>query len=314
MKSPFKYSNTNKRYKTFTYFLNEKFGGKLAKISLDAGFSCPNKDGTCGTGGCIYCSKGSAAPCNDSLLSLKDQYLQGVQVLDKKWVSIGYIPYLQANTNTYAPIEKLKEIYNEVLNLPDAKMIDIATRPDCLSSDVINLLVEISNIKPLIVELGLQTSNDKTAEIINRGYNFDKFIDGYTRLRNAGGNIYICVHIIEGLPGETKVDMINTAKAVSNVNPDMVKIHSLHVIKDTKLEEMYQEGKYTPITLEEYVDVVCDTIELLDEKCTIARITGDGKISDLVAPRWSANKKVVMNSIDKEFVRRDSYQGSKRLN
>lgn len=309
-RNPFPYSDSNKRYHTFEYYLRSRFGEKCARIALDAGFTCPNIDGTCGTGGCIYCLNGSASAAGTNL---SKQYAAGIAAMQSKWNCRKHIPYLQAHTNTYAPVETLRHVYNEALSLPGAVMLAIATRPDCLSQEILSLLSEISQKIPLLVELGLQTIHDDTAARINRGHSYAEFLDGYTRLKNAGGDIAICVHLINGLPGEGKAQMIASAEAVAALQPDMVKLHLLHVLHGTPLYNLYQQGAYTPMEQEEYVHIVCDQIELFPPETVIARVTGDAPAELLAAPLWCRRKTAVTNDIDKELYRRDSFQGHRTI-
>lgn len=309
MTNPYPYSDSNKRYQTFDYYLKKRFGTKIARIALDAGFDCPNRDGTCATGGCIYCSGRSASSVGKTI---KEQYENGVIAAQKKWDIGGYIPYLQAGTNTYGAPELLRKIYDSAAELPGAVALAVATRADCLDTDTVAELRRIADKLPLIVELGLQTSDDKTAALINRGHTFDDFCAGYRRLRDAGGDISVCVHLIIGLPGESREQMLASACAVADMGADMVKIHMLHVIRDTKLAKMYEEDQYTPMDRSDYISTVCDMIELLPEDCVIARVTGDGMESELLAPLWSKKKVSVINDIDKEMYARGTYQGCKR--
>lgn len=307
--NPFKFSDTNKRYHTYDYYLKHRFGEKCAKIPLDCGFTCPNIDGKCGTGGCIYCSGGSGARIVSGLLPLGEQYRQGVLAMSKKWDVKKRIPYLQAYTNTYTSPHILEKILEEVSRFEGAVMIDVATRADCLDTEIIEVLHKISQKIPLTVELGLQTANDKTAELINRGHSFKQFVDGYTRLRQGAPNVKIGVHIINGLPGENREIMKNTAGSVAKLHPDLVKIHLLHVLNGTVLGEMYKKNEYTPMERDEYIQTVCDQLELLPPDIVIERVTGDGIASELLAPEWSKKKVTVINDIDKELYRRESYQG-----
>lgn len=307
--NPFKYSDSNKRYHTFDYYMKQRFGGKCARIALDAGFSCPNKDGCKSHGGCIFCYGGSSGAANCG--SISEQYAGGIEVMTRKWQVSRFVPYLQANTNTYGPIERLREIYSEAASLPGAVMLAIATRADCLSDQVVALLSEISERIPLIVELGLQSVYDETAERINRGHTYAEFLEGYNRLRGAGGDIKICVHLINGLPGETEEMMIESAKTVASLSPDMVKLHSLHILCDTELCRMYEEGEYEPMDRDRYISVVCDQLEYFAPETVIARITGDAPDSLLVAPDWCRKKTAVANDIDKLLVQRNSYQGKR---
>lgn len=307
--NPYKYSNTNKRYQTYDYFTKHTFGGKCAKIPLDAGFSCPNKDGTCGYGGCIFCLSGSAAAPSGTI---NEQYDAAVRVATRKWTPVGYIPYLQANTNTYAPPEVLRRVYKEAASLQGAVMLDIATRADCLSDEAVHEIARISEEIPVTVELGLQSSSDDTALRIGRGHNMETFIKGYEKLRENCKNVRLGVHIINGLPGESYEDMMKTAKDVASLEPDQVKIHLMMVLRNTRLFELYEAGEYVPMERDDYVKVVCDQIEVMPEETVIARITGDSPADVLVSPDWCRRKTEVSNMIDKELHRRGTWQGCKR--
>ena len=307
--NPFRFSDTNKRYHTYDFYLKHRFGEKCAKIPLDCGFTCPNIDGRCSTGGCIYCLGGSGARIVSGLLPLEEQYRQGVLSMSKKWDVKKRIPYLQAYTNTYTSPHILEKILEEVSKFEGAVMIDIATRADCLGDEIIEVLHRASQKIPITVELGLQTASDKTAQLINRGHTFAQFVDGFNRLRQGAPDVKIGVHIINGLPGENRENMKNTAQSVANLHPDLIKIHLLHVLKGTVLGEMYERGEYTPMERDEYIQTVCDQIELLPADIVIERVTGDGIAKELLAPEWSKRKVTVINDIDKELYRRNSYQG-----
>ncbi|MBE6707114.1 MAG: TIGR01212 family radical SAM protein [Ruminococcaceae bacterium] len=310
--NPFKYTDTNKRYYTYDYYLRRTFGGKCAKIPIDAGFSCPNIDGRCGVGGCIYCSgRGSGDFAESPNMPVAEQYNTTRQRLSSKWSTERCIPYFQAHTNTYAPVEVLREKYEAVVGLEGVVALNIATRADCLGEDVTEYLCELAERVPLTVELGLQTSNDGTAAIINRGHTFADFKDGFFRLRSASEKIGICVHLIFGLPGEDRETMLKTVRDVAALHPDGVKIHLLHVIKGTKMAELYGSGEYTPLEKAEYVELVADALELLPPDVVVARVTGDGMAESLVAPEWSRKKVSVINDIDKLLFERDSYQGKR---
>ena len=311
-KNPFVNSDSNKRYYTYDYYLKKTYGGKCAKVTLDAGFTCPNIDGTCGVGGCIYCSsRGSGDFSPESTLSLSEQYRIQTEKITKKWETTRFIPYLQAHTNTYAPKERLQAVYREVLMLPSAVALHIATRADCLSDDVLFLLSECADVLPLTVELGLQTVSDATAAFIGRGHTYSQFLEGYHRLRRYVPKARVSIHIINGLPGETEADMLNTAENVASLLPNEVKIHLLHVLKHTPLATLFEEGKYLPMTKESYVDTVVAQLRLFSPETVIGRLTGDGKEEELLAPLWSLKKFCVLNEIDKEMVRRNTYQGRK---
>ncbi|MEA4831822.1 MAG: TIGR01212 family radical SAM protein [Oscillospiraceae bacterium] len=310
MKSPFPHSAGFKRYYTEDYYFKSVFGEKTARLPIDAGFTCPNIDGTKGIGGCIYCSgRGSGDFSAESAFSVTEQLAQMREARSSKWEVKNYIAYFQAHTNTYAPPEKLRALFDEALTFPGVCGIYIATRPDCLDGGIISLLGEYSEKTKLSVELGLQTCNDVTAGIINRCHTYSDFLCGYQALKDVG--IRVCVHIINGLPGENKDDMLYTVRETAKLRPDGIKIHLLHILRGTAAEDMLREGKIIPLTLDEYVDIVCDQLAILPPDTVIERITGDGKKNDLVAPLWSLKKFVVLNSIDKEMLRRDSFQGIK---
>ena len=302
----FKYSLDNKRYYTLNYYNKKKYNSKVFKISLNAGFTCPNIDGTKGTGGCIYCLNGSKSIDN---LDLLKQFITQKNIEEKKWPNAKYIGYFQANTNTYAPLEVLKEKYELILKQDNVIGLNIATRPDSITKEVYDYLEDLSKRTNLVIELGLQTINDKTAKLINRCSTLKEFEDCLNELNKR--NIDVVVHIINGLPYETKEDMINTAKYLSNKKILGIKIHMLHILKNTKLNELYQKEKFHVLTKEEYIDIVCDQLEYLREDIVINRITGDPIKEDLVEPTWLVKKFGVLNEIDKELVRRNSYQGIK---
>ena len=309
-KNPFVYSDSNKRYHTYDYYIKHKFGKKCAKIPLDCGFTCPNIDGTAGYGGCIYCSdRGSGDFAAESSLSVKEQIDKTRTVMEHKWKNCGLIPYFQAHTNTYAPLNLLKEKYEEALSYPDVVGLNIATRADALPDDVCEYLGEIAERTVLTVELGLQTIHDGTAKLINRCHTTEDFLKGYQKLRKTSDKINICVHIINGLPYETYDMMIQTAEYVASLAPEFVKIHSLHVLNGTPLEKMYADGKFDVISQDEYVSITVSQIERLPERTVVARVTGDGAKNALVAPLWSIKKTCVINEIDKELYKRDTYQG-----
>ena len=310
--NPYSNTDSNKRYYTYDYYLRRTFGSKVAKIPLDIGLTCPNIDGRCSVGGCIYCSgRGSGDFAESPLLSIREQYERTREKLASKWSTEKCIPYFQAHTNTYAPVELLGEKYEEALALDGVVGMNIATRADCLPDDVCALLAKIADRTTLTVELGLQSSCDETAALINRGHTYADFLDGYARLRVASQKINICVHIIFGLPGESREQMLKTVRDVAVLKPDQVKIHLLHVLRGTTLGEMYESGEYQPLTKEEYVSLVVDAIELLPPDTVVARVTGDGMGSELLAPEWSRKKVSVINDIDKLLYERGSYQGIK---
>ena len=308
--NPFVNSDSNKRYYTYDYYLKKTFGGKCAKIPLDGGFTCPNIDGRCGVGGCIYCSsRGSGDFAASPELSVREQYEITAGKLRGKWNTERCIPYFQAHTNTYAPLWVLREKFEQALALPGAVGLNIATRADCIEDDVAAYLAELSERTVLTVELGLQSAHDDTAEKINRGHSFAQFLEGYQRLRQASPEIGICVHIIFGLPGEDDERMLQTVREVAKLCPDQIKIHLLHVLRGTRLAEMYENGEYTPLEREHYISLVVRALELLPRDTVIARLTGDGMGEDLLAPDWSRKKVSVINDIDKMMYGMDTYQG-----
>lgn len=306
--NPFKYSSDNKRYRTFNHYLRERFGKKVFKVSLNLGLSCPNRDGSKGVGGCIYCSEKLSGdfggnPCD----TLEEQFCTVRDAMEKKWPGGSYIPYFQAGTNTYADTKFLKRAYEKALSFENVVGLSVATRADCITEQTADLLFDISKRTYLVVELGLQTMHDKTAKLINRCHDYEEFLKGYKLLRGRGINV--CIHLIDGLPGETKEMMLETAKSVASLRPHAVKLHLLHIIEGTALHRLYEKGGVRPLELSEYVDIVCSQLELFPAETVIERVTGDGAADTLVAPLWSLKKLCVMNEIDKEMGRRNSYQG-----
>ena len=306
----FKYSNTNKRYHTLDYFYKTKFNTKVFKVSLNAGFSCPNIDGTVGYGGCIYCSKsGSGEFAGDVKDSIEKQFKTIKEMMHHKWKDGKYIAYFQARTNTYAPVEKLKEIYEPVLKFDNVIGINIATRPDSITDECLDYLEDLSHRTYLTIELGLQTTNEKTSKLINRCHSLECFESMVNKLREK--NINVVVHIINGLPYETKEDMINTVKYLNELDIQGIKIHMLSIIKDTSLEKLYKSKPFHVLTKEEYIDIVINQLELLRPEIVIHRITGDPDPKELIEPKWLIKKFGVLNDIDKEMSKRDTYQGAK---
>lgn len=306
----FKYSNTNKRYHTLDYYYKQKFNSKVFKVSLNAGFSCPNIDGTVGYGGCIYCSKsGSGEFAGNKEDSLRKQFIEIKNMMLKKWPNAKYIGYFQARTNTYAPVKTLKKLYETVLSFDNVIGLNIATRPDAISEECLNYLSELNKKTYLTIELGLQTTNENTSKLINRCHSLTCFENMVKKLRD--NNIDVVVHIINGLPYETKEDMLNTIKYLNSLDIQGIKIHMLSILKDTPLEKLYQSKQFPILTKEEYIDIVVSQLELLKPEIVIHRITGDPKLDDLVEPNWLTKKFCVLNDIDKEMVKRNTYQGNK---
>ena len=306
----FKNTLDNKRYYTLNYYYKKKYNSKVFKVSLNGGFTCPNKDGTVGTRGCIFCSRlGSGDFAGNKNLDLISQFNEVKSIMLKKWPDAKYIGYFQANTNTYAPLDQLKAKYETILNLDNVVGLNIATRSDSITDEVMDYLEELNNKTDLIIELGLQSMHEETLKLINRGNDLKNFEDCFKKLKSRG--IKVVVHIINGLPYETKDMMIETAKYLNELDIDGIKIHMLHIIKNTDLEDLYKKQSFHILTKEEYVDIVINQLEVLNENIVINRITGDPVKEDLVAPNWLLKKFCVLNEIDKEMVKRDTYQGKK---
>lgn len=304
----FKYTLDNKRYHTLNYHFKTKYNSKVVKISLNAGFSCPNIDGTVGYGGCIYCSKsGSGEFGGDKNKPLTEQFYDIKKVIDKKWPNSKYIAYFQAHTNTYAPVNILKEKYESVLKIDNVIGIAIATRADSISDECLEYLSDLNKRTNLTIELGLQTIHDTTSKLINRCHTLKQFEETYYKLKER--NIEVVVHIINGLPYETKEMMLETVKYLNKLKIDGIKIHMLNIVKDTALATLYQNKPFHILTKEEYIDIVIKQLELLDPKIVIHRITSDPDPKNLIAPTWLLKKCNLLNDIDKEMKKRDTYQG-----
>ncbi len=287
------------RQQTVNEYLKSRYGKKIYKIAINGGFTCPNRDGTIGTKGCIFCSgSGSGDFAQDPGLSVTEQIERGKKLIeDKVPADVGYIAYFQAFTNTYAPVERLRKLYMEAVNHPDTVIISIATRPDCLGPDVIELLKEINSIKPVWVELGLQTIHEKTAKYIRRGYPLSVYDKAVEDLKSVG--IETITHVILGLPGETKKDMLSTVEYVKKSGVQGIKLQLLHVLKGTDLAAEYEAGKFDCLTMEEYVGLIKDALDILPEDIIIHRMTGDGARRLLIAPLWSLDKKRVLNELNR---------------
>lgn len=301
---------TNKHYFALADYYEKLFHKKIAKIALNANFTCPNKDGTKGIGGCTYCSKlGSGDTAGDKNLPLELQYLQVQKRIVRKWPNASYIFYLQANSNTYADINTLKELYERVLQIDPLHTagLSIATRPDCFTEDIYNYLEELNKRTHLTIELGLQTSNEQTAKKINRCSTNEEFITAVLNLRKR--NIEVVVHIINGLPWETKEDMMNTIEFLNQLDISGIKFHSLLVLKDTLLYKQYQDHPFPLLSLEEYASIVTEQIRRLKPNIVIHRLAADALKNDVVLPDWTQKKLVIMNTIDKLFKENDYYQG-----
>lgn len=299
----FKNTLDNKRYHTLNYFFKKKFGQKVFKVPLDINSTCPNQY----NGGCIYCSNKSVADISDNTLDILEQFEKGRKIMEQKWPDSLYIPYFQSGTNTYNDKNLVKGYIDKLLLLPKVIGIDIATRPDCLSDEWLDYLDELNKKTFLIVELGLQSSNNNTLKFINRGHDKEIFKKAVEKLHER--NIFVVAHIINGLPYEEKEDMINTIKFVNDLKIDGIKIHMLYIAKNTPLASYYENNKFHILTREEYIDIVCDQLRLLNPDVVVMRITGDPELNELVAPEWLIKKFMVLNGIDQEMAKRNIYQG-----
>lgn len=299
----FKNTIDNKRYYTLNCFLRKKFGSKVFKVPLDIGSTCPNQI----NGGCIFCSNKSISNISDGNLDIVSQFNKAKEILERKWKGALYIAYFQSGTNTYGDINKFKDYVDKLLTIDKVVGISIATRPDALSDEWLKYLRELNKKTFLTIELGLQSSNEKTLEFINRGHNVKCFTEAVKKLQSA--KIFTVAHIINGLPYESREDMLNTVKYLNNLGIDGIKIHMLYVTKDTKLANIYENEKFPILKKEEYIDIVCEQLRLLNENIVIERITGDPIESELITPNWLVKKFCVLNDIDKEMVKRDTYQG-----
>jgi len=308
LQNPFPYSFDQKRYHAWNYHLKNTFGEKVFKVPLDGGFDCPNRDGTVAHGGCTFCSAaGSGDFAGDRVDPLETQFNQIKENMHQKWKNAKYMGYFQAYTNTHAPVEELREKFEVILKQEGVVGLSIATRPDCLPDDVVEYLAELNERTYLWVELGLQTMHQETSDLINRAHDMECYLEGVAKLRKH--NIRICTHIINGLPGESYEMMLETAKAVSEMDVQGIKIHLLHLLKGTPMVKQYEKGKLEFLSREDYVKLVVDQLELLPKEMIIHRITGDGPPDLLIGPMWSMNKWEVLNAIDAELNRRDSWQG-----
>ncbi len=314
--SPFPYSDTNKRYHTYDYYLKHRYGTKCARIPIDAGFSCPNR--AHGGHGCIYCSfRGAGDFCADVRLSPAEQFAREYARLSAKWKSpLPAIPYFQAFSGTYAPLDVLQPLYREALCYRDSDgnavpipAIAIATRPDCLPDETVAFLAQLNTQTDVTVELGLQSAHDRTLSGIGRGHDFAAFLDGYRRLKQAG--IAVCVHIIDGLPGENTDDMLETARILGTLRPDFVKIHMLHVLEGTALADMWHAGEVPLLSQEAYHSIAAEQLTLLPPETVICRLTGDGAAGALLAPQWTKNKRAVIAGIDKTLAAGNRVQGDR---
>ena len=301
---------TERPYFAFSQFLRERFGSKVYRVTIDAGFTCPNVDGTVTTGGCVYCDNRSFSP-NRRLprQTVRDQVQAGVEAMRRRYGADKFLAYFQAGTNTYAPVDKLKRLYDEALRHPDVVGLVIGTRPDCVPEPVLQLLEGYARRLWVCLELGLQTIHDRSLDWMNRGHHYDCFIDAVRRAKGRGMNL--CAHVILGLPGESHDDMLATADACAGLGLDAVKIHNLHVVRDTPLERQYLAGEVKLFDMPEYAALVCNFLERLPPEMVIHRLNGDAPPDYLVAPLWCLDKPGLLHAIDEEFKRRGTRQGSR---
>jgi uncharacterized protein len=300
--------NHNRRYYAFSRFLRERFGAKVYRVTIDAGFTCPNVDGTVAVGGCVYCDNRSFSP-NRRLprATVREQVVRGVAIMQKRYQADRFLAYFQAATNTYAPVDKLRRLYDEALDHPQVVGLAIGTRPDNVPDPVLDLIEGYARDRYVCLELGLQSIHDRSLDWMNRGHHFDAFVDAVRRCQGRG--LDLCVHVILGLPGESHADMLATAEALAALPVNAVKIHNLHVVHNTPLEEMFRSGQVRMFEREEYVQVVCDFLERLPPSMVIHRLNGDAPPDYLVAPQWCLDKPVLLRAIHAELERRDSWQG-----
>lgn len=300
-----------KPYHSLDFALKKEFGRKLYKLSLDGGMTCPNRDGKLGYGGCTFCSGGGSGEFAQELGRYEDVWQQiekAKKQVEKKMPKGGsYIAYFQSYTNTYAPVSYLEPLFTKAMEHPDVAILSIATRPDCLPGETIELLRRLQEKKPVWVELGLQTIHEDTAERIRRGYSLSVFEDAYRRLKEAG--ITVVVHVILGLPNETREMMLNTVRYLGKIPVDGIKLQLLHILRGTQLAKEYERERFPVLSLEEYADLIVDCIAELPESVVIHRISGDGPKALLLSPLWSKNKKIVLNTIQKRFQERKIFQG-----
>lgn len=298
----------NKPYHSLDYEMKQRFGEKVYRLSLNGGMTCPNRDGTCGTRGCIFCSEGGSGDfAGSAALSIAEQLAQQKEIVRRKQPVARFIAYFQAYTNTYAPVSYLERIFMEAIWDPEVCVLSIATRPDCLDPDVVALLKRLNSIKPVWVELGLQTIHERSALLIRRGYPLSCFEEAVRALRQCG--IEVIAHVILGLPGETKEDMLQTCRSLNDYDIQGVKLQLLHILRHTDLAQLYQLQPFPVMTMDEYISVLIDCVEQLSPKLVIHRLTGDGPKDLMIAPLWSTHKRTVLNQIHAAFRQRDTWQG-----
>ncbi len=298
----------NKRYNDLNTYFRNIFGCRVQKIAIDAGLTCPNRDGTISTEGCIYCNaRGSGTGAYMEGLSIKDQIIKGKKALSKRYKAKKFIAYFQSFSNTYAQLGKLKRLYEEALSVDDVVGLSIGTRPDCINEPVLKLLKDYAKKYMIWIEYGLQSSHDKTLDIINRGHDFQCFKKAVEATKDRG--IKICSHVILGLPNEDRTHMLETAKLLAGMNIDGIKLHLLYVVRGTRLEALYRQGNYRCLEQQEFAGLVCDFLELLPQKMVIQRLTGDPHPKELVAPLWSRKKGKTIALINDTLKKRNTWQG-----
>ncbi|MGB7594425.1 MAG: TIGR01212 family radical SAM protein [Erysipelotrichaceae bacterium] len=306
----FPFSDDNKRYHTFNYYLRHRFAEKVFKVGLDAGFTCPNRDGKAGFGGCTFCNAIGSGDFGGSRMDPLDiQFEKGDAMMKKKWPNGKAIAYFQSFTNTYASLSEIKAKFDPIFNRDDVLALAVATRPDAIADDVLAYLDDLASRKEVWIELGLQSIHDSSAQAFNRGYDFTVFKESFNRIRKT--KLKIAVHLLNGLPGETKEQMVESAQEVGKLFPDGIKIHMLNVLKGTALSKEYEENPFPLLTLDEYTDLIVDQLEVLPPSVVIQRLTGDGDPHELIAPTWTTNKTIVLNTIDKKMAFRNTMQGAK---
>lgn len=302
------FNGTDKRYNQYSAHLKNKFGLKVYKVTLDAGFSCPNRDGLISTGGCIFCDDGgSFSKAHSNTISVEQQLEIGVETLSKRFKAKKFMSYFQAYSNTYKPTAELEKIYNSALKHPDMVGLSIGTRPDCVDREKLKMISGYKDDYYTWVEYGLQSIHDKTLRLINRGHDFECFLRAYEMSKSYGLNV--CAHVILGLSGESKDDMLATAQKLAELKVDGVKIHMLCALEGTKLSKMYEAGEISFMSEEDYINTVCDFLEILPAETTIHRLAGNGLKQNLIAPKWLGKKMDSLNKIDRELERRGSFQG-----
>ena len=298
----------SKRYNDLNTYLRALFGCRVQKITVDAGLTCPNRDGTLASGGCIYCNaRGSGTGAHTRGLSVTEQLLQGKQALTRRYKARKFIAYFQSFSNTYAPVARLQALYDEALAVSDIVGLSVGTRPDCVSEPVLELLQSYTAEHLVWLEYGLQSAHDETLRLINRGHDRKAFCDAVETSRNRG--LKICAHVILGLPGESREQMLATADLLAELQVDGIKLHLLYVIKGTRLEQLHRDSRFRCLQQQEYVDLVCDVLERLPQQMVIQRLTGDPHPQELAAPDWALRKTETLNQIQKTLEERDTWQG-----